>query len=45
MFLGFDEPRIQKAYQDFKAGGRGEKVLLYDGTRVRHYALTGNGNG
>jgi len=38
--LGFDEPRIIEAYLRFKASGRGEKSLLYDGTRVRHYALT-----
>lgn len=38
--LGFDEPRIREAYEKFKASGRGERVLLYDGRRVRHYALT-----
>jgi hypothetical protein len=38
--LGFEEPRIRAAYEKYKSSGRGEKVLLYDGTRVRHYALT-----
>jgi hypothetical protein len=38
--LGFDEPRIKEAYEKFKKSGRGEKALLYDGNRVRHYALT-----
>jgi len=38
--LGFDEPRILKAYEDFKQSGRGERTLLYDGSRVRHYGLT-----
>jgi hypothetical protein len=38
--LGFDEPRIAEAYKRFKESGRGEKVLLYDGRRVRHYGLT-----
>ena len=38
--LGFDEPRIVAAWQAFKAGGDGERTLLYDGSRVRHYGLT-----
>ncbi len=38
--LGFDEPRIREAYEKFKQSGHGENVLLYDGTRTRHYALT-----
>jgi hypothetical protein len=38
--LGFDEPRIKDAYRAYKKSGHGEKVLLYDGRRVRHYALT-----
>ncbi len=38
--LGFEEPRILKAYENFKKSGRGEKALLYDGSRVRHYGLT-----
>jgi hypothetical protein len=39
-FLGFDEPRILAAYERAKASGKYEEVLLYDGRRVRHYALT-----
>jgi hypothetical protein len=38
--LGFDEPRIREAYENYKKSGHGEKTLLYDGRRVRHYALT-----
>ncbi|NBV44851.1 MAG: metallopeptidase [Planctomycetia bacterium] len=38
--LGFDEPRIRAAFERFVAGGRGERTLLYDGSRTRHYALT-----
>lgn len=38
--LGFDEPRIREAYRKYKASGHGEKVLLHNGQRVRHYALT-----
>jgi dipeptidyl-peptidase-4 len=38
--LDFDEPRIVKAYNKAKAAGTYEKVLLYTGQQVRHYALT-----
>ena len=38
--LGFDEPRIRRAYDRYKASGHGDKVLRFDGARVRHYALT-----
>jgi hypothetical protein len=38
--LGFDEPRIVEAYERFKQSGHGDEALLYDGKRVRHYALT-----
>ncbi|MDM8000360.1 MAG: metallopeptidase, partial [Dehalococcoidia bacterium] len=38
--LGFDEPRILKAYEDYKRSGHGEHALLYNGRRVRHYGLT-----
>lgn len=38
--LGFDEPRILAAYQKAKEAGVYEAVLLYNGQRVRHYALT-----
>jgi hypothetical protein len=38
--LGFDDPRMIKAYKKAKEAGIYEKVLLYDGRRVRHYALS-----
>jgi len=38
--LGFDEPRILAAYEQFKHSGRGVAALRYDGKTVRHYALT-----
>jgi len=38
--LGFDEPRVIEAYQNYKKSGRGEKALLHNGKRVKHYALT-----
>ncbi len=38
--LGFEEPRVQRAYDHFCASGRGDNALLYDGSRVRHYGLT-----
>jgi hypothetical protein len=38
--LGFDEPRIHDAWEQFKASGHGEKVLHIRGHRTRHYALT-----
>jgi hypothetical protein len=38
--LGFDEPRIKEAYEKFKKSGRGDKTLLFNGKRVKHYALT-----
>lgn len=38
--LGFDEPRIVSAYQAFKTSGHGDKTLLYNAERVRHYGLT-----
>jgi len=38
--LGFDEPRIRAAYERYKASGHGDAALLFDGKRVRHYALT-----
>ncbi len=39
-FLGFDEPRLLAGYRKAKASGTYDKVLLYDGQRVRHYAMT-----
>ncbi|QDU22362.1 M90 metallopeptidase family protein [Urbifossiella limnaea] len=38
--LGFDNPRVREAFEAYRASGRGEKALLYDGRRVKHYALT-----
>ena len=38
--LDFDEPRILEAYERYKKSGHGDKALLYDGSRVRHYGLT-----
>jgi len=38
--LGFDEPRIKEAYEKYKKNGRGDKTLLFNGNRVKHYALT-----
>jgi hypothetical protein len=37
--LGFDEPRIKEAYEKYKKSGHGDKTLLHDGRRVKHYAL------
>jgi hypothetical protein len=31
---------VIQAYRRFKESGRGERVLLYDGRRVRHYGLS-----
>lgn len=38
--IGFEEPRVKEAYEEYRKGGRGEKALLFNGQRVRHYALT-----
>ena len=38
--LGFDNPRIQQAYDDFKKSGHGDKAMLFNGQRVKHYGLT-----
>ena len=38
--LSFDEPRIDAAYTKYKASGRGDATLLFDGRKVKHYALT-----
>jgi hypothetical protein len=38
--LDFDEPRIRDAYEKYQKSGRGDKTLLFDGRRVKHYALT-----
>jgi hypothetical protein len=39
-YLGFDDPRFIKAYKEAKAVGIYEKVLLYNGKKVRHYGLS-----
>lgn len=39
-YLGFDNPRIMEAYKKAKAAGIYEKVLLYNGKKVRHYGLS-----
>lgn len=38
--LGFDDPRIVAAYEQYKQSGHGEKALLYNGKKVKHYGLT-----
>ncbi len=38
--LDFDEPTIVAAYEQFKTSGHGDAALLYNGQRVKHYALT-----
>jgi dipeptidyl-peptidase-4 len=38
--LGFDDERIVAAYEEAKANGTYEAVLLHTGRTVRHYALT-----
>lgn len=38
--LGFDDPRVKEVYEKYKKSGRGEKTLLHNGARVKHYALT-----
>ncbi len=39
-FLGFDNPRIVKAYKQAMAAGNYEQVLAHSGRTVRHYAAT-----
>ncbi len=38
--LGFENPKVKEAYENFKKSGRGDKALLYNGSRVKHYGLT-----
>ena len=38
--LTFEDPRIIKIYENYKKSGHGDATLLYDGRRVKHYALT-----
>lgn len=39
-FLGFDDPRVKQCFEAYKKAGRGEKALLHNGQRVKHYGLT-----
>jgi hypothetical protein len=38
--LGFDEPRIARAFEQYRASGHGDSTLQINGRHVRHYALT-----
>jgi hypothetical protein len=38
--LGFQNPRIRHAFERYQQSGNGDATLLYNGSRVRHYALT-----
>ena len=38
--LGFDKPEVISAFKAASDAGLYEKVLLYTGQRVKHYALT-----
>lgn len=38
--LGFNDARVKDAYETYKKSGRGDKTLLHNGKRVKHYALT-----
>ena len=38
--LTFDDPQIIAAYDRYKGSGHGDATLLYNGKRVKHYALT-----
>ncbi len=38
--LDFEEPRIKEAYEKYKKSGHGDKALLFNGNRVKHYGLT-----
>jgi len=38
--LGFDDPRLIKLYKKAMDAGLYDRVLLYNGQRVRHYAAT-----
>ena len=39
-YLGFDNPRIIEIYKKAEEAGIYEKVLLFNGKKVRHYALS-----
>ncbi len=38
--LGFEHPRVKEAFETYKKSGHSDKTLLYNGKRVKHYALT-----
>lgn len=38
--LGFNEPQIKEAYENYRKCGRGDKTLVINGSRAKHYALT-----
>lgn len=38
--LSFEHPDIKAAQEAFKASGRGDAALLYNGKKVKHYGLT-----
>ncbi len=38
--LGFEDPRVLAAWEDFKNSGKGDEALLFNGARVKHYGLT-----
>ena len=39
-YFGFNDPHITKVYDKAMAAGLYDKVLLYNGSRVRHYGAT-----
>ncbi len=39
-FLDFDNPRVREVFEQYKKSGNGDKTLLYNGKRTKHYALT-----
>lgn len=38
--LGFEEKTVLAAYNNYKKSGRGDATLLFNGEKVKHYALT-----
>lgn len=39
-FLDFENTKIKAVFEQFKKSGLGDKTLLFNGKRVKHYALT-----
>ena len=39
-FLDFENPKILDAFERYKQSGHGNATLLFNGTTVKHYALT-----